>query len=105
MTNFYDDLAPLYHLVYKDWNTSAHRQGEQLSALIEAEWPSSRKILDVSCGIGTQAIGLAMQGYAVSASDLSEKMIERAKREAHSRNVEVSFSVCDITSAKNAGRI
>ena len=99
MTNFYDELAPFYHLVYKDWNASVHRQGEQLSALIKAEWPSSRKILDVSCGIGTQAIGLAMQGYAVSASDLSEKMIERAKREAHSRNVEVSFSVCDMRKA------
>ena len=58
MTNFYDQLAPFYHLVYQDWNATVRRQGEQLSALIKAEWSSSRKILDVSCGIGTQAIGL-----------------------------------------------
>ena len=99
MTDFYDQLTPFYHLVYRDWNASVHRQGEQLSALIKAEWSSSRKILDVSCGIGTQAIGLAMLGYSVSASDLSEKEIERAKQEAHSRGVEVSFSVCDMRKA------
>ena len=32
MTNFYDQLTPFFHLVYKDWNASVHRQGEQLSA-------------------------------------------------------------------------
>ena len=99
MTNFYDQLTPFYHLVYQDWNASVHRQGEQLSALIKAEWPGSRKILDVSCGIGTQAIGLALHGYSVSASDLSEKEIERARQEAHQRNAEVSFSVCDMRDA------
>ncbi len=99
MTDFYDQLTPFYHLVYQDWNGTVHRQGEQLSALIKSEWPPSRKILDVSCGIGTQAIGLAMQGYSVSASDLSEKEIERAKQEAHYRNAEVSFSICDMRNA------
>jgi len=99
LTTFYDQLTPFYHLVYQDWNASVHRQGEQLSALIEAEWPSSRQILDVSCGIGTQAIGLALQGYTVRASDLSEKAIERARREAHVRNAEVSLSVCDMRDA------
>ncbi len=99
MTNFYDQLTPFYHLVYQDWSASVHRQGEQLSALIKTEWSSSRKILDVSCGIGTQAIGLAMQGYSVSASDLSEKEIERAKQEAFNRNAEVSFAVCDMRNA------
>jgi len=99
MTDFYDQLTPFYHLVYPDWNASVHRQGEQLSALIKTEWPSSKKILDVSCGIGTQAIGLAMLGYFVSASDLSAKEIERAKQEAHDRNAELSFSICDMRNA------
>jgi SAM-dependent methyltransferase len=96
MTDFYDQLAPFYHLVYQDWDASVRRQGEQLSALIKAEWPSTRSILDVSCGIGTQAIGLALQGYSVHASDLSEKAIERAMREARDRHAVVSFSVCDM---------
>ena len=54
---FYDELAPLYHLIYPDWAASVVHQGKQLSALIEAEWPGSRKVLDLSCGIGTQSIG------------------------------------------------
>jgi SAM-dependent methyltransferase len=99
MTDFYDELTPFYHLIYQDWNASVNRQGEQLSTLIKTEWPTGRKILDVSSGIGTQAIGLAMHGYCVSASDLSEKEIERAKQEARSRSVEVSFSVCDMRNA------
>lgn len=37
-------------------------QGAQLAALIHAEWPACRRLLDVFCGIGTQAIGLALQG-------------------------------------------
>jgi SAM-dependent methyltransferase len=99
MTDFYDQLTPFYHLIHQDWNASIARQGEQLSSIIQAAWPSSKKILDVSCGIGTQSIALAMQGYTVCASDLSAKEIERAKHEAQARKLEVAFSVCDMRSA------
>jgi SAM-dependent methyltransferase len=99
MTDFYDQLTPFYHLIHQNWNASIHRQGEQLSALIATEWPASKKVLDISCGIGTQAIGLAARGYSVSGSDLSRKEIERAKQEANSRNAAVSFSVCDMRNA------
>lgn len=78
MPDFYDELAPLYHLVFDNWDASMLRQGQQLSALIESEWQGRRKILDVTCGIGTQAIGLALRGYGVTASDLSSGEIERA---------------------------
>ena len=99
MTSFYDQLAPFYHLVYQDWESSIYRQGKQLSAVIAAEWPGANKVLDVSCGIGTQAIGLAAQGFTVHGSDLSEKEIERAKQEAGKRGEQVSFSVCDMRNA------
>lgn len=99
MASFYDQLAPFYHLVYPDWGTSIRRQGEQLSAVIATEWPGAKRVLDVSCGIGTQAIGLAMQGLSVHGSDLSEKAIERAKREAGALGATVSFSVCDMRNA------
>ncbi len=99
MTSFYDQLAPFYHLVYPDWKASVRRQGEQLAAVIAAEWPGSKTVLDVSCGIGTQAIGLAMQGFSVRASDLSEKEVERARREAGGSGVHIDFSVCDMRNA------
>jgi len=59
VTDFYDELAPIYHLIHQDWNASIHLQGEQLSSLIGNEWPGSRRVLDISCGIGTQALALA----------------------------------------------
>jgi SAM-dependent methyltransferase len=100
--HFYDELAPLYHLIYPDWNDSIRVQGEKLSQLIEAEWPSadaSRKVLDVSCGIGTQTLGLAALGHAVTASDLSANEVERARNEARERGLDINVSVCDMREA------
>ncbi len=99
MTSFYDQLTPFYHLIYADWIASVRRQGEQLSSVIAAEWPGSKSVLDVSCGIGTQAIGLAVHGFSVSASDISEKEVERAKQEARRQGVQIGFSVCDMRNA------
>lgn len=99
MTSFYDQLAPYYHLIYPDWDTSVRRQGAQLAELVAAEWPAARRVLDVSCGIGTQAIGLALQGFDVHASDLSAKEVERARREAARFGVDLALSVCDMREA------
>lgn len=96
MTNFYDELAPLYHLIFQDWDSSMARQGEQLQSIINAQWPGHRTVLDVSCGIGTQAIALAMRGFQVTASDLSPKEVDRAAREAKQRGQDITFSVCDM---------
>ncbi len=99
MTGFYDQLAAFYHLIHQDWNASVLGQGAQLGALIEAEWPGRSKVLDVTCGIGTQAIGLALQGYCVTASDLSAREIDRARAEAARRGLDVALSVCDVRQA------
>jgi hypothetical protein len=49
--DFYDDLAPLHHLIFPDWSNIVRRQGEKLDRVVQAEWPGHRKVLDVSCGI------------------------------------------------------
>lgn len=110
-TDFYDELAPLYHLIYPDWHQSITAQGEKLARLIDSEWPGAdgeghvhgqrapRKVLDVSCGIGTQALGLAALGHAVTASDLSAREVERARREARECGLDIAFSVADMREA------
>ncbi|MCP4256705.1 MAG: class I SAM-dependent methyltransferase [Planctomycetes bacterium] len=96
---FYDGLTPFYHLIYADWDASMQRQAGMLDSVIRETWGKASTVLDVSCGIGTQAIGLAQLGYDVMASDLSAEEVERAKQEATTRNVSVAFSVADMRSA------
>ena len=44
---FYDDLAPLYHLVYENWEATVARQGTALASLIGEEWGAgARSVLD-----------------------------------------------------------
>ena len=94
---FYEHLASDYHLVYADWRRSVERQGETLDRLIRAALgPPPRSVLDCTCGIGTQAIGLAARGYRVHATDLSPAAVERARREAASFGVSLTFGVADL---------
>ena len=84
MSDFYDRLASLYHLIFQDWNGSIERQAGQLTNLIRERWGVGPKtVLGASCGIGTQAIGLSQRGFLVTASDLSAGAITRARAEAH----------------------
>jgi SAM-dependent methyltransferase len=95
--DFYDKMTPFYHLIYPDWERSIERQAAQLDKVIQENWGNEvQTILDVSCGIGTQALGLAQLNYQVTGSDLSEAAVERAKQEAQKRGVEIPFSVADM---------
>lgn len=97
--NFYDELSPLYHLIYPNWAQSVQSQAGQLDSIIQHHWPNKKRLLDVSCGIGTQALGLAEIGYSIRASDLSAKEIERAHKEAERRNLNIEFSIADMRHA------
>jgi SAM-dependent methyltransferase len=93
----YDEIATLYHLIYRDWNATIAQHAAALDAIIRTQvGPPPRRILDVSCGIGTQALGLAALGHAVTASDLSSAAVQRARREAAQRNLTIDFTVADM---------
>jgi glycine/sarcosine N-methyltransferase len=93
----YDEICELYHLVYDDWEAAIAQQAQALDGLFgRLGVVRPAKLLDVSCGIGTQAIGLAALGYQVSASDLSAGAVERAKREAASRELDITCQVADM---------
>ena len=96
-SDFYDTLAPYYHLIYADWEVSIGRQSRALDGIIRSTGgPQPHSVLDASCGIGTQSIGLAQLGYEVTASDVSPSAVERAQREASQRGLSIRCSVADM---------
>lgn len=90
MAHFYDELADDYHLIYSDWDASIRRQGDALIGQDRAE------VLDCSCGIGTQAIGLALRGHRVTGTDLSPRAAARAAREAARRSLSLRTAAADM---------
>jgi glycine/sarcosine N-methyltransferase len=95
---FYDQLAPDYDALHVDWPQSVRRQGEVLDSLIRSELGDTpQRVLDCACGIGTQAIGLALRGHDVLATDLSPAAVERAGREAVAMGAKLATGVADFT--------
>ena len=95
--DFYDALAPFYHLIFPDWEASVARQGAELDAVIRSELDGgARTVLDAACGIGTQSLGLAALGYDVTASDLSAAAVSRLREEAARRGLAVDARTADM---------
>jgi glycine/sarcosine N-methyltransferase len=97
---FYDALADDYHLIFADWERSIAHQADVLSRLIGAE---RRRVLDAACGIGTQAIGLARDGYDVTATDVSAAAVARCAREAEARGLSLRTGVADLRFLPHGG--
>lgn len=97
IADFYNELAEHYHLIFEDWERSIERQAGILGPLLESRAGAAPlKVLDSSCGIGTQTIGLARRGHRVTGSDLSAAAIARAERETRQRGLDVKFHVADM---------
>jgi glycine/sarcosine N-methyltransferase len=100
VADFYDRLAPHYPLIFADWRKSIDYQAEVLDRVIRSYITSPNssvpQLLDCACGIGTQAIGLALRGYKVHGTDISTQAVERAKAEAVGLNAPVTFGIADF---------
>jgi SAM-dependent methyltransferase len=105
ITDFYNRLSPFYRLIYPDWDASVQRQASQLDAVIREVWGRQVKtVLDATCGIGTQAIGLSQLGYSVTASDISPRPLERAQQEAARRKLAIKFGLADLRTLSSSYR-
>jgi glycine/sarcosine N-methyltransferase len=95
---FYDELADDYDALHVDWRASVRAQGEVLDALIRSELGDApQRVLDCACGIGTQAIGIALHGHDVLATDLSPGAVRRAAAEATAMGAQLATGVADFT--------
>ena len=76
-SEFYDAIAEYYPLFYRNWETQLEREGLGLRATFRNK--GVNRVLDASCGAGTQAISLAQLGFDVVATDPSAGMLRKAQ--------------------------
>ena len=100
---FYDGLVSQYHFLFEDWWSAAVWHSGIVAKLLAARGVSEQsRILDCTCGIGTQALPLSALGYDVTGTDLSQRSIERARTEARARGLGVDLEVADIRRLREA---
>jgi SAM-dependent methyltransferase len=90
----YDTLADVY-----DWlvpEALLEPKGSVAAfEMVVGELPAGARVLDCACGTGTLAVGLALRGFDVSASDASAAMVARTRAlaAAHGARVEARVRV------------
>lgn len=85
----YGTLAAVYDWLVPDALLTPEGSAEAFAPLLE---PGSR-VLDCAAGTGTLAVGLALRGFDVTASDASAEMVERTRALAQARGVDVRAEV------------
>jgi glycine/sarcosine N-methyltransferase len=98
---FYEGLAPEYHLLFGDWWSAALWHGRVIAHVLAERGTTEGRLLDCTCGIGTQALPLAKLGYRVTATDVSRAAVERARTEAAARGIDVDFACCDVRAVRD----
>lgn len=93
--DFYDSLAETYDLYYTNWDDEINAQADTIRRLLPDSTGNDRRLLDCSCGIGTQALGLATRDRVV-ATDFSFASVNRARREGLERQLNLGFAVADM---------
>jgi len=61
----------------------------------ELNFGKNIRIIDIGCGTGRHAIELSKRGYRVTAIDLSESQLARAKEKAKQCNLKIDFQQLD----------
>lgn len=85
--SFFDEFAPRY-----DGEAFTGHTDAEVRFLIEhLRVPADAGILDVGCGTGRHAVGLALAGYRVTGVDLSDGMLELARRRASEASVQIEW--------------
>ncbi len=100
---FYAAMAPVYELFFHDWTGAVVEQGRTLDRLIAMTIGAGpKRILDATCGVGTQAIGLALCGHDVLGTDISGPALARAAASARRLDAPLSTRQADLRSLASA---
>lgn len=86
----YDTIAGVYDYLVPDALLSPRGSADVFAQYVA---PGAR-VLDCACGSGTLAVGLALRGHDVTATDASQAMVTRTTRLAAANGVHIDAAVC-----------
>jgi SAM-dependent methyltransferase len=87
----YGTLAEVYDFLVPEALLSPEGSAAAFAEVTERLAPGAR-VLDCACGTGTLAVGLALQGFEVAASDASPAMVARTQALAAEHGVAVAVA-------------
>jgi SAM-dependent methyltransferase len=90
----YDTLAGVYEWLVPEPMLTPEGSVAAFAGVVDT-LPAGARVLDCSAGIGQLAVGLALRGFEVVASDASRTMVERTQALAARRGVDLSAVTCD----------
>src|SRR2546426_6068218 len=97
----FDDLAPTYDKDIAANEVTIRMRKIFRKALLEAFHPG-RRVIEIGCGTGIDALWLAEQGIDVVATDISQGMVDRVAEKARAMSLRSSL-ICRKLAAKDIG--
>jgi SAM-dependent methyltransferase len=85
-----------YIRIYAPFLPQDHTEQEIKHILQLLQLPPESRLLDLCCGYGRHTIPLARQGYAMTGFDLSEILLQKARQQAESEQVQVRWQRGDM---------
>jgi SAM-dependent methyltransferase len=89
----YDALADVYEWLVPEQLLEPEGAVAALAAVVDRLAPGAR-VLDCAAGTGQLAVGLALRGFDVTASDTSAGMVARTRALAERRGAALRIAVC-----------
>lgn len=92
--NNYTELAPLYdifmeNIAYEEWVS-------YIEEIIDRFCGKVNKVVDLACGTGNSTLPWACRGYRTWGIDLSEEMLNIARKKAKEKQLKIDFSCQDM---------
>lgn len=91
---YYDAIAEKYDWFYASWDAAGEAHCRQLAPLFREH--GVRRVLDCACGNGLQAVALAREGFEVTGSDLSGRMLDEAEKKCREEGVSIPLIQADV---------
>lgn len=98
IAEYYNQRAKYQLLPYdEDWDTVIEKFSKVIDTRLRYIFGDKKlKVLDCTCGIGTQAISCAKLGHHIWASDISSEMIKYAQKYSAERGENIHSFIQDV---------